>query len=56
MWGMMVNAGGDLEERRQIKASYLGRVIEYFNPMPPLDESRKDWHVKPPDTRTRRLE
>jgi hypothetical protein len=33
-----------------------GKVIKHFGPMQPLDESRRDWHVEPPDTRTRRLE
>ncbi|MGH9404922.1 MAG: hypothetical protein ACRD3D_03680 [Terriglobia bacterium] len=32
-----------------MKASYLGKVIEYFNPMQSLDESRKDWYVERPD-------
>src|SRR5439155_11096305 len=32
-----------------MKASYLGKVIEYFNPMRPLDESLKDWYVERPD-------
>ena len=56
MWGMMVNEGGDVGEKRRMKASYITKAIEYFNPMQPLDEGRKDWHVEPPDTRTRRLE
>ena len=33
-----------------MKASYLGKVIEYFNPMQSLDESRKDWYVERPDS------
>jgi hypothetical protein len=33
-----------------MKASYLGRVIEYFNPMQSLDERRKDWYVDRPDS------
>jgi ABC-type branched-subunit amino acid transport system ATPase component len=27
---MMVNAGGDVGEKRRMKASYHGKVIEYF--------------------------
>ena len=33
-----------------MKASYLGKVIEYFNPMQSLDASRKDWYVDRPDS------
>lgn len=33
-----------------MKASYLGKVIEYFNPMQPLDESRAAWYVERPDS------
>ena len=33
-----------------MKASYLGRVIEYFNPMQSLDASLKDWYVDRPDS------
>jgi len=32
-----------------MKASYLGKVIEYFNPMQSLDEKRKQWYVDRPD-------
>lgn len=32
-----------------MKASYLGKVIEYFDPMRSLDESVKDWYVERPD-------
>ena len=32
-----------------MKASYLGKVIEYFNPMQSLDEKLKDWYVERPD-------
>lgn len=32
-----------------MKAAYLGKVIEYFNPMQTLDESRKEWYVDRPD-------
>jgi hypothetical protein len=32
-----------------MKASYLGKVIEYFNPMQSLDEKHKAWYVERPD-------
>jgi hypothetical protein len=33
-----------------MRASYLGKVIEYFNPMQSLDANRKDWYVERPDS------
>ena len=32
-----------------MKASYLGKVIEYFNPMKSLDANQTDWYVNRPD-------
>ncbi|HEV3276310.1 MAG TPA: hypothetical protein VG860_05800 [Terriglobia bacterium] len=32
-----------------MKAPYLGKVIEYFNPMQSLNESLRDWYVDRPD-------
>ncbi len=32
-----------------MKASFLGKVIEYFNPMQSLNEKLKDWYVDRPD-------
>ncbi len=32
-----------------MKASHLGKVIEYFDPMQSLDEYHKDWYVDRPD-------
>jgi len=32
-----------------MRASFLGKVIEYFNPMQSLNEDRKDWYVDRPD-------
>lgn len=32
-----------------MKASFLGKVIEYFNPMQSLNEKLKDWYVERPD-------
>jgi hypothetical protein len=32
-----------------VKASFLGKVIEYFNPMQSLDEKHMDWYVDRPD-------
>jgi hypothetical protein len=53
---MMVNERGDVGEERRMKASYMTKVIDYFSSTQLLDEDRKDWHVEPPDTRTRRLD
>ena len=33
-----------------MKATYLGQVIGYFDPMQPLDSSRDDWYVDRPDS------
>ncbi len=38
-----------------MKASTLGKVIEYFNPMVPLDANRAEWYVERPDSPHQRL-
>lgn len=45
--GGILNGAEEMEV--PVKASYLGKVIEYFNPMQSLDESRMDWYVDRPD-------
>ena len=39
-----------------MKASYLGKVIEYFNPMLSLDASRREWYVDRPDNPLEEME
>src|SRR2546426_3012934 len=33
-----------------MKATHLGKVIEYFNPTLSLDENHQDWYVERPDS------
>ncbi len=47
--GCILNFAEYFDMEDPVKASYLGKVIEYFSPMQSLDESRKDWYVDRPD-------